>query len=97
MVTTYASLIVLFVISTLMYYAEHDAQPEKFTTILDGIWWGIATLTTVGYGDIYPVTQAGKVIAAFSAFVGIGVFALPTAILGSAFLEEVEGNKNREQ
>jgi len=57
------------------------------------VWWGIATLTTVGYGDIYPITVAGKVIAGISAFIGIGVFALPTAILGASFLEEVQIRK----
>ena len=89
-VTAYVSIIILFIISTLMFYAEHEAQPDKFRNILDGLWWGIATLTTVGYGDIYPVTVTGKLIAAVSAFLGIGVFALPTAILGAAFLEEIE-------
>lgn len=93
-VTAYISLIVLFVISILMYYAEHEAQPDKFGNIIDGLWWGIATLTTVGYGDIFPVTVMGKGIAAVSAFVGIGVFALPTAILGAAFLEEVGSELN---
>ena len=90
LVTAYISTLILFIISILMYYAEHEAQPQVFVNVLDGLWWGIATLTTVGYGDIYPITTLGKIIAAVSAFIGIGVFALPTAILGSAFLEEIQ-------
>ena len=94
-VTGYVGLILLFIISILIYYAEYEAQPEKFGNIFDGLWWGVSTLTTVGYGDVYPVTVAGKVVSAVSAFIGIGVFALPTAILGSAFLEEVQTSKRK--
>ena len=93
LVTVYISTLILFILSILMYYAEHEAQPEAFRTILDGLWWGTATLTTVGYGDIAPVTGAGRLIAFIGAFLGIGVFALPTAILGAGFMAEFKERK----
>lgn len=81
----------LFVGSTLVYFAEHDAQPDRFTSIPEALWWGVATITTVGYGDVYPVATAGKVIGGCLAVFGIASFALPTAILGAAFPEELQG------
>ncbi|WP_202932603.1 ion transporter [Halorussus salinus] len=82
-----ATSVLLLVASSLMYYVEHDAQPEKFTSILDALWWGVATLTTVGYGDVYPVTPAGKALGALIATLGVGLFALPASILASGFIE----------
>ena len=72
-----------------MYFIEHKAQPENFSSIPETMWWGIATLTTVGYGDIYPITAFGKVLGGFIAVLGIGLFALPTGILASGFSEEL--------
>jgi voltage-gated potassium channel len=90
-----ASVMVLLVIcaSSLMYYAEHEAQPQAFSSIPAAMWWSIATLTTVGYGDIYPVTPAGRLIGSVVAVLGIGFFALPTAILGAGFVEVVSQQK----
>lgn len=85
--------ILLIVAASLMYYAEHEAQPEVFSSIPASMWWAAVTLTTVGYGDAYPVTPIGKIMAAASAMFGIGMFALPTAILGAAFLEDLERQK----
>jgi len=87
--------IFLIVTSTLMYFAEHDAQPEAFSNAFDGIWWSIVTLTTVGYGDIYPITPLGKVLGAIMALLGIGMFALPAGILASGFLEEIQKKRKR--
>ena len=56
-----------------MYHLEHGAQPEVFTSVLDGLWWSVVTLTTVGYGDVYPVTAGGKILATVAMFAGIGV------------------------
>jgi voltage-gated potassium channel len=86
-------LIMLIVAATLAYYAENGAQPKAFSSIPAAMWWAAVTLTTVGYGDIYPVTVLGKVVGALIAMLGIGMFALPTAILGAGFLEDLEQQK----
>ena len=79
--------ILLVVASLLIYYAEHDAQPDKFPNAFSGLWWAVATLTTVGYGDIYPVTAIGRLLGAVIAVMGIGMVAVPTSILSSGFME----------
>ena len=81
--------VVLIFASSLMYYAENEAQPDVFSSIPTSMWWGIVTLTTIGYGDTYPVTSMGKVIAGGVAIIGIAVYAIPTAIMASAFTEEL--------
>ncbi len=73
-----------------LHHLEGDAQPEAFGSIPASMWWAIATLTTVGYGDVVPVTTAGRVAAGFCAVIGIGMFALPTAILGAGFASELQ-------
>jgi voltage-gated potassium channel len=91
-VATSATLLMI-VAAVLMYMLESPAQPDQFSSIPAAMWWTVVTLTTVGYGDIYPVTVAGKVVASLIATLGIGLFALPTAILGSAFLAEVSDQR----
>lgn len=81
--------IVLVFASSLMYYAEHEAQPEVFSSIPASLWWGIVTLTTIGYGDTYPVTVAGKAIGAAVAVIGLAIYAIPLGIMASAFTEEL--------
>lgn len=76
-----------------MYYVENKAQPENFSSIPETMWWGIATLTTVGYGDMYPVTGLGHFLGGIIAIIGIGLFALPAGILASGFSEEFSRNK----
>jgi len=76
--------------STLLYHCENAVQPEVFSSIPATMWWAVATLTTVGYGDMYPVTVVGKVMAGVIAVTGIGMFALPTGILGAGFVEEIQ-------
>ena len=71
-----------------MYFVEHDTQPDKFSSIPETMWWSVATLTTVGYGDVYPVTGMGKTLTACISILGIGMFALPAGILASGFSEE---------
>ena len=85
-------LILLIVASLLIYYAEHDAQPHQFRNAFSGLWWAVATLTTVGYGDIYPITPIGRVLGAVIAILGIGMVAVPTSILSAGFLEVLEKN-----
>lgn len=96
LVTLFVVMIMLVFASSAMYYAEHDAQPDKFSSIPASMWWGAATLTTVGYGDVFPVTPAGKVLGAMIAVLGVGLFALPTGILASGFAEEIQRTKKKE-
>ena len=83
------SLFILFVLltlaSSLMYFLEKDEQPDKFSSIPSSMWWGVVTLTTIGYGDTVPVTPMGKLVAAGVAILGIAVFAIPAGIMASAF------------
>ena len=81
--------LLMVVSSVLMYYVESPAQPEKFANAMSGFWWAIATLTTVGYGDIYPITIMGKVISAIIALLGIGIVAVPTGIVSAGFMHEM--------
>jgi voltage-gated potassium channel len=92
-----ATLLLLFSIlifaSSIMYYTEKDVQPEAFPNILYAFWWGIITLTTIGYGDVYPITGLGKVIGGFVAILGILIVAIPTGIISSSFVQKMEENK----
>ena len=84
----YLVLVALFLSSSLMYIAEHDSQPEKFSSIPETMWWGLITLTTVGYGDVSPITPLGKIIGAFTAIMGVCTVALLTGIVASAFANQ---------
>lgn len=92
-ITVFVTFVLMILSSTLMYYIEHDAQPEKFASIGDAVWWAVATLTTVGYGDVYPVTALGKILSGIIALIGIGFVALPTGIISSAFIEKIQAEK----
>lgn len=83
-------LFMLLVSSSLMYYIENGQQPDAFGSIPETMWWGVATLTTVGYGDVYPITPLGRVLGGIIAILGIGLFALPTSILASGFSERLD-------
>jgi voltage-gated potassium channel len=83
-------LILLVISSSLMYFAEHEVQPDVFPSIPTAMWWSIVTLTTVGYGDAFPITALGQTLAAIIAVLGIGMFALPAGILGAGFTEELQ-------
>jgi voltage-gated potassium channel len=88
-------LILLVVASTMMFHIEHDTQPDAFSSIPATMWWGVATLTTVGYGDIYPVTGLGKFLGGIMAILGVGLFALPAGILANGFNEEMSKKRNK--
>lgn len=79
----------ILITACLMYYAEHDLQPDKMGTIPDAMWWSIVTITTVGYGDVTPISLWGKVIGAFTALSGVFTVALLTGIVASAFATRV--------
>lgn len=94
-VTVLMIMMLLLFSSSLMFLVENEAQPDKFPHIPAAMWWGVATLTTVGYGDVFPITPLGKLFSAFIVFLGIGLFALPTGILASGFAEAI--NKRQPQ
>ncbi len=87
----FASLFLVFVLmfasSLLLYYAEHDAQPEVFENAFSGLWWAVSTLSTTGYGDIYPVTVLGKTLAIIITLLGMCIVAIPTGIITAGFME----------
>jgi voltage-gated potassium channel len=84
----FASGVLLIFSSSLVYFAERGAQPEAFPSIPATMWWGIITLTTVGYGDVSPMTPLGQLFGAIIAVIGIGIVALPSGILASGFIQE---------
>jgi voltage-gated potassium channel len=91
--------IILFMLITLMliyfaavgiYYFENEAQPENFSSIFDSLWWSIVTLTTVGYGDVYPITSGGRIFTFFILMIGLGIVAIPTGIISSSLTQAVD-------
>jgi voltage-gated potassium channel len=82
--------IAMLIASTGIYLFEKDAQPDKFSSIPEAMWWAIATLTTIGYGDVTPVTGMGKFFGSIIAIIGIGVVALPSGILASGFTDQLK-------
>lgn len=93
------SCLVLFFAAVGIYYFENQAQPEVFASIFHSLWWAVATLTTVGYGDIYPVTVGGKIFTFFILMIGLGIVAVPTGLLSSALSKarEMEDKKEKEE
>jgi voltage-gated potassium channel len=89
LVTLLVVAILLVLLSSVMYFVEQSAQPDKFSSIPAAMWWGVSAMTTVGYGDVFPVTTLGKVLGALISLLGIGVFAMPAGILASGFSEEL--------
>lgn len=81
-------LVLMMASSLCMYSLEHEAQPEVFNNAFSAFWWSVSTLLTVGYGDIYPVTIAGKIIGIVITFLGVGMVAIPTGILSAGFVEQ---------
>lgn len=84
---TLMSLVLIFLAAVGIYQFEHSAQPEVFSSIFDCVWWAVASLTTVGYGDIYPITIGGRVFTFLVLMVGLGLVAVPTGIVASALAE----------
>lgn len=87
--SSFCMILILMLASSLcMYSLEHEAQPENFRNAFSGVWWSVSTLLTVGYGDIYPVTVLGKIMAIFISFLGVGMVAIPTGIISAGFVEQ---------
>lgn len=83
----FISCLLLFLSAVGIYYFEHPAQPELFASVFHSLWWAVVTLTTVGYGDIYPVTAGGKFFTFFVLIIGLSIFAVPAGIIASALTE----------
>ena len=91
-------IVVLMVASSLgIYGVEHEAQPEAFNNAFSGMWWSISALLTVGYGDIYPITAAGRIMGMLIALLGVGVVAIPTGIISAGFVERYSKEANKEK
>ncbi|MGU9952304.1 MAG: ion transporter [Gammaproteobacteria bacterium WSBS_2016_MAG_OTU1] len=82
---TLASMIVFYLAAVGIYHFEHDAQPDKFRSIFDCVWWAVITLTTVGYGDIYPITIGGRLFTFLILILGLGLVAVPAGLVASSF------------
>ncbi|MFV0415033.1 MAG: ion transporter [Chthoniobacterales bacterium] len=94
-----SALAMLYLASIGIYYFEREAQPEKFGSVFDCLWWAVVTFTTVGYGDAYPITQGGKIFTFFMLITGLGVVAIPTALLAAAIthVKELELKEGEEK
>lgn len=99
---TMASFVILYLAAVGIYHFEHEAQPENFRSLFDALWWAVATLTTVGYGDIYPITLGGRLFTFGVLMVGLGMIAVPTGIVASSLsairreMEEERESRNQE-
>jgi voltage-gated potassium channel len=91
--TIILTVIMIFVASTIMYYVENPAQPEVFTDIIETTWWSVATFTTIWYGDVFPITVAGKICGGLISLLGIMLIALPSGIICSGFMDELDKKK----
>lgn len=86
----FITMILIYFAAVGIYYFENEAQPEHFSSIFDSLWWAIITLTTVGYGDVYPITVGGKVFTFIILMIGLGIVAVPTGIISSALTGSVD-------
>ncbi|WP_108258071.1 ion transporter [Mangrovicoccus ximenensis] len=89
--------IVLYIAATGIYIFEHDAQPEAFGSIPESMWWAVVSFTTVGYGDSYPITAGGRLFTSAILFVGLGVIAVPAAVITSALIEQSRQERSRKE
>ena len=84
------SLILLYLAGVGIYHFEHAVQPDVFRSIFDALWWSVVTLTTTGYGDVYPITAGGRVFASIVLILGLGIVAVPTGLIASALTKARE-------
>jgi voltage-gated potassium channel len=83
------TLVLIYFAAVGIYYFENEAQPEYFSSIFDSLWWSIITLTTVGYGDVYPITMGGRIFTFFILLIGLGIVAIPTGIISSSLTKVI--------
>lgn len=93
----FTAMIMFYLASVGIYYFEHQAQPETFASVFHSFWWAVATLTTVGYGDIYPITVGGKIFTFVVLMIGLGFVAVPTGLFASALSKAREEQSEGEQ
>lgn len=91
----FVALITLYLSAVGIYYFEHEAQPEQFKSVIHSLWWALTTLTTVGYGDMFPITAGGKFFTFLVLMVGLGIVAVPTGLIASALTQAREEEKRK--
>lgn len=87
------TIVLIFITSAGIYYFEHEAQPEVFKSVFHSAWWSIVTLTTVGYGDVYPITLGGKIFTFFVLMIGVGIVTIPAGLVATALLKAIDNEK----
>ena len=90
-----ATAFVMYLSAVGIYYFEHEVQPEKFASIFHCLWWAVATLTTVGYGDVYPITAGGKIFTFIMLLIGLGIIAVPTGLIASSLTKVISEEKRK--
>ena len=90
---SFITFILLYISSIGIYFFENSAQPENFKSIFHCLWWAVCTLTTVGYGDIYPITNGGKIFTGIVTLIGVGIIAIPTGLIASSFISALKENE----
>ena len=96
LVLVFYTVVILVILSFLIFQIEHEAQPDVFTNVFQTMWWGVATLTTVGYGDMYPITTAGKIITSVITIMGIAFVAIPGGMFASEFIAAMNKHRDKE-
>lgn len=91
---SFATVLLIYFSSVGIYFFENESQPDAFSSIFAAMWWSVATLTTVGYGDIYPITTGGKIFSTFIVFIGLGLVAIPTGIVASSLTKALIKSKD---
>ena len=89
------TIVLIFITSAGIYYFEHEAQPEVFKSVFHSAWWSIVTLTTVGYGDVYPITLGGRVFTFFVLMIGVGLVTIPAGLVATALLKAIDNEENQ--
>jgi voltage-gated potassium channel len=97
LMTGFVIIVLIILASSVMYFFENAAQPDKFPNIIATLWWAVSTLTTVGYGDVYPVTFVGKLLSSVFAILGVGLVALPSGIICTGMINEINEEERRNE
>ena len=88
-----ASFFLIYLVSVGIYYFENDAQPQAFQSIIHSFWWSVVTLTTVGYGDVYPITIGGKIFTFFVLMIGVGIITIPAGLIATAMMKSRDSDE----